>query len=237
MQLTFNMEFKLWLMRNTLIVFNFLFWLSGLFLIGFGGFVFAKYGDVVSVADNKLTCLPLLFIIIGCAIFAIGFLGCRGAHKNNKCMLTAFTVVMIVVLLVGFTAIVLGAVYRTKVEETADSALDRAMAKYNGSEGAQKMLDLIQSNLKCCGKDGPSDFDKSASRCKGHGHGVPSCHQDKSCSGKLYNHGCKVTFIKFVKKNLLIIIGGAVGVMLFQIIGIVFACKLMKALNVTYEAF
>ena len=54
-----------------------------------GATVYVKFGDVFSFADNKFANLPLILMVIGAEVFVISFLGCRGADKENSCMLLA----------------------------------------------------------------------------------------------------------------------------------------------------
>merc|ERR1712124_89398 len=147
-QLVFNMalEGKMWLIKYLLFFFNFMFWLSGLVLMFTSVIIYVKYGGVFMFTDNKVANLPVLLLILGIAVFIIGFLGCRGADKENRCLLISFTSIMAVVILIGVTVTILGVVYKSSVNTMADKALDRAVNNYNTTVGSRKMMDWIQEN-------------------------------------------------------------------------------------------
>merc|ERR1712124_136079 len=235
-QLVFNMalEGKMWLIKYLLFFFNFMFWLSGLVLMFTSVLIYVKYGGVFMFTDNKVANLPVLLLILGIAVFIIGFLGCRGADKENRCLLISFTSIMAVVILIGVTVTILGVVYKSSVNTMADKALDRAVNNYNTTVGSRKMMDWIQGKLKCCGRNGPGDYKNTTMTCKSEpGQGVASCHEAAKCSGELYLRGCKNAFIAFIRKNLLIVTIVAAGVMLIQVIGIALSCSLIRALRLS----
>lgn len=221
--------------------FNFVFFLSGLALIIVGAMVRSDYGDYFTYADSKFATAEIFIIVIGIIVFLIGFFGCCGALKENHCMMCAFAVLLSIIFILEIAAAIVGYQYRRKVEKVANSGLERAVANYNKQKGAKQLLDWAQSTLKCCGKSGPEDYDFKVgnitrSICGPAGNGVDSCHMGKDCiKGLLYHAGCKKIVVAFVKKNMYVLGGVAVGVAFIQVVGVVLACCLMRAIKRDYE--
>ncbi|RZC35974.1 CD63 antigen [Asbolus verrucosus] len=76
--------------RYVLIIFNFLFVLTGVVILSVGASVKAYYHEYVSFLNNKYIYASDLLIIIGVIIFLIAFFGCCGALKENACMTLTF---------------------------------------------------------------------------------------------------------------------------------------------------
>jgi len=217
--------------------FNFLFWLSGLVLIVIGAVIRDKYGDYFSYADVKFANTAVFIIVVGVIVFVIGFFGCCGAVKENYCMVTTFAVLLAFIFILEIVAGALGFTYKAKVDDVASKAMTRAIKDYGPHNPATKLMDWAQHKFECCGKVGASDYAVNVtSGCPGTGQGVPSCHKEKKCSNlPAFQPGCKDELIKFIKENLVVIGGVAVSVAFIQLLGIIFACFLMKAIKGEYE--
>jgi len=221
--------------------FNFIFFISGLTLVVIGAMIKSDYGDYFSYADHKFATAEVFIIVIGVIVFFIGFFGCCGALKENYCMVTVFAVMLSVIFVLEIAAGILGYQYRGKVEVAANKGLKTAVENYDHQKGARQLLDWAQGFLKCCGKTSAEDYKTSVHRCRAvHNtthvvNGVASCHEGRQCIAPLYPGGCKQKFVYFVKKNLYVIGGVAVGVAFVQVVGVVLACCLMRAIKHDYE--
>jgi len=217
--------------------FNFLFWLSGLILIIIGAIVRDKYGDQFGELSDQFANAPVLIIVVGVIVFVIGFLGCCGAVKENYCMVTTFAVLLALIFILEIVAGSLGIAYRGKVQGIAEEQVTKEVTNYN-KNGESLLLQWAQQKLKCCGRTGAADFDTHASNSTdfcGTGKGVKSCHDGDKCDGKLNGDGCQDKLVAFVKQNMILIGGVALGIAFIQLLGIVFACLLMKAIKGEYE--
>ena len=215
------MEGKLNVLKYLMFFFNLLFWLSGLVLIVIGALIKVKYGEYLTFADNKYAEAALFLIAVGVIVFIIGFLGCCGAIRENYCMVTTFAVVLAIILILEIAAGVTGFVYKNKVKDIVEKTLERGIKNYDNEEGAKKFFDWMQRELKCCGDKGRQDWNHRQ-------RGAPA-----SC--KSYTEGCKEKFEKLVQHNLLLIGGAGLGFAVLQVLGIYFACCLMKGFRGQYE--
>jgi len=225
--------------KYLMFVFNFIFWLSGLALIIVGSIIKAKYGDYLSYGDDgsKFASVSVFIIIVGVIVFVIGFLGCCGAVRENYCMVTTFAILLGIIFILEIVAGALGFAYRKKVESQVDDSLKDAVEKYGNKDqpGAQELLDWAQKEFECCGLNGADDYKNNTHATKCNKGGVATCYSTQNCNGTLYGSGCKVEFTKFVKHNLAVVGAVAIGIAFIQLLGIIFACCLMKYIKEGYE--
>lgn len=233
-------EGKMSCVKYLMFFFNFLFWLSGLILIIIGAIVRDKYGDQFGDLASQFANAPVLIIVVGVIVFVIGFLGCCGAVKENYCMVTTFAVLLALIFILEIVAGSLGFSLRGKVKGLAEKQIKKEITNYNAKS---LLLNWAQEKFECCGLDGPADYDThnstDASFCspKGavKGQAVKTCHPKKDCAETVYAKGCKDQVVDFVKSNMILVGGVAIGIAFIQLLGIVFACLLMKAIKGEYE--
>jgi CD63 antigen len=151
-------------------------------------------------------------------------------------MVTTFSVLLGIVFLLEIVAGALGFAYKKKVEDKVKDALDKAVDNYFTSEqpGAKDLLDWAQQKFECCGRNSSTEYKKTGNITCPSG-GVASCYSGDSCTGDLYTEGCQDKFVDFVKHNLAIIGAVAIGIAFIQLLGIIFACCLMKSIKGDYE--
>nr|XP_037854715.1 tetraspanin-4 isoform X3 [Chlorocebus sabaeus] len=79
--------------KYLMFAFNLLFWLGGCGVLGVGIWLAATQGSFATLSSSfpSLSAANLL-IITGAFVMAIGFVGCLGAIKENKCLLLAVSV-------------------------------------------------------------------------------------------------------------------------------------------------
>jgi len=219
------------IVKYLMFFFNFIFWLSGLALIVIGAVIRDKYGDYFSYADSRFTNVAVFLIVVGVIVFIIGFLGCCGAIKENYCMVTTFAVILGIIFILEIVAGAIGFAYKGQVEEKADKALVRASKNYNNDDepGAKKLLDWAQQRFECCEVASATGNGTCADKSP------KSCHPDNDCNKTKYSQKCKEGFVEFMKDNLVTVGAVALAIAFIQILGIVFACCLMKAIKGEYE--
>uniref|UniRef100_A0A3Q2PGT4 Tetraspanin n=1 Tax=Fundulus heteroclitus TaxID=8078 RepID=A0A3Q2PGT4_FUNHE len=129
-------------------LFNLLFWICGCVILGVG--IYLKVSkDGNAITDQYLPSFELM-ISIGVIIMVIGFLGCCGAYRENRCML-----------------MMVGVVPRELKPKYSTFYLDLKR---------HKKMDLIYLQLKCCGlTKGPSDWTTPPDSCRCNSTAVDKC--------------------------------------------------------------
>ncbi|XP_070695427.1 CD63 antigen [Pempheris klunzingeri] len=225
-----------------LFFFNFIFWLCGLALIVVGILVQMALHNTFMIRDASASGAPIVLIGIGVVIFFIAFFGCCGAWKENYCMVTTFAILISLVIIVEIAAAIAGYIFRNKLSTVVQDSLTEMIHSYkNGTTEFRRSVDKLQMDLKCCGVNSSSDW----RGFKPDGNSVPdSCcvNVTANCGigtmanpAKVYQKGCHDAVEAFLKKNIQWVIVAALVIAFLQIMGIVFACMLMRGIRSGYE--
>ncbi|XP_029901775.1 tetraspanin-8-like [Myripristis murdjan] len=209
--------------KYLLFFFNFLFWVSGCIILGVS--IYLK----VSKDENKITSQAVpgidLMIAIGVIVMVLGFLGCCGAIKENRCMLLLFFISLLLIFILLLAAGILGAVDQNKAKELVDEHLGKLLPLNSQPADVQTDLQKLEEELKCCGLlNGPSDW----------GSSVPSSCDCKdtseacmtSGSRQVYKTPCATHIISLIEKYMNVVLGIAFAIAILLIFGMAFAMTL-----------
>lgn len=225
-----------------LFFFNFIFWICGLALIVVGVLVQMALHKSITIRDASASGAPIVLIGIGVVIFFIAFFGCCGAWKENYCMVTTFAIFLSLIIIVEIAAAIAGYVFRNKLSTVVQDSLTDMISNYkNGSAEFREAVDGLQRDFKCCGVNSSTDWRGFSPQ----GNSVPdSCCKNitKGCGEgsmtdavKVYQKGCHDAFEAFLKKNIQWVVVAALVIAFLQIMGIIFACLLMRGIRSGYE--
>lgn len=225
-----------------LFFFNFIFWLCGLALIVVGILVQMALHKTFMINDASASGAPIVLIGVGVVIFFIAFFGCCGAWKENYCMVTTFAVLLSLIIIIEIAAAIAGYMFRKKLSVIVQDSLTEMITNYkNGTKEFKEAVDKLQQDLKCCGVNSSSDWRSFTSA----GNTVPdSCCMNvtEGCgigtmtdAAKVYQQGCHDVLEEVLKKNIQWVIVAALVIAFLQIMGIVFACLLMRGIRSGYE--
>ncbi|XP_029011880.1 CD63 antigen [Betta splendens] len=227
--------------KYLLFFFNFIFWICGLALIVVGVVVQVRLNKSLMISDTSSSAVPILLIVVGVVIFFIAFFGCCGAWKENYCMVTMFAILLTLIIIVEIAAVITGYVFRNKISKVVQDSLSDMVTKYNTTSEVRKSLDEIQKSWKCCGVNSSADWIGFRSDQ----NSVPdSCcvNITTNCgighmkdSAIVNQQGCAVALEKILKDNIQWVIVAALIIAFLQIMGIVFACMLMRGIRSGYE--
>jgi len=155
--------------KYTMFFFNFLFWLSGLLLVGVG--VYAALDKWSSGEAFKLQTIfdvmfniGFLLMIIGGIIFIVSFAGCIGALRENMFLLKFYSLCLLIFFLAEMTLLALSFIYPNKLTEFLDDELsEKLIQSYRDDLDFQNLIDLVQHDFECCGigTDGYKEWSKN----------------------------------------------------------------------------
>jgi len=199
-----------------------------------------------------------ILIAIGSFIFIISFIGYCGALQENRVLLTAYGLFLIIIFALQITGIVLSGVYRNQADGHARMVLKKSISTSYTTRNSRNTLtlswDLIMSNMECCGVNNYTDFLEArkfvaGSRDEGIGRKVPeaccilqgdrillepadeNCVVSPSTTNSYLFKGCYNKFLHLVSENLNLVFGCLVGLGAAQFVAIVFAFCICKASN------
>ncbi|XP_024868470.1 23 kDa integral membrane protein-like [Temnothorax curvispinosus] len=219
--------------KYLLFIFNFIFVLCGLAILVLG--VLAQvgnsdYSDHLGDISSNVTVPAVTFIVIGCIIFVIAFLGCCGAIRESHCMIVTFACLLLVILIVQVAIAIFAFVVAKNSGDYSwkDRYANDVFSKYGKGEETE-IVDTIQSWLQCCGVEGPQDFPKI------HHSAIPGscCGKKESTCDPLsaYQKGCAGALEDIFKYSLTILGGVALGIAAAELIGIIFALCLANSIK------
>ncbi|XP_044292614.1 tetraspanin-18 isoform X1 [Varanus komodoensis] len=149
-------------MKYLMFVFNFFIFLGGTCLLGVGIWVIVDpTGFREIVATN-----PLLFtgayimLAMGAMLFLLGFLGCCGAIRENKCLLLFFFMFILLIFLAELSAAILAFIFRENLtREFFTKELKKHYQGNNESDVFSTTWNSVMITFGCCGVNGPEDFE------------------------------------------------------------------------------
>lgn len=219
-----------------LFVFNFIFFLGGVGLLGVGIYVHLNIGDYVELSSVKYVTGSIIIMVVGAIIAVISFFGCCGAIKENRCLLGTFFALMLLVFGLEVAGTVLGYVYRDQVKTELKKDLDNALGQYreDGKDGVTKAFDLLQEKEKCCGVNGYKDWQTTPFTNGNHTIVPDSCCKEmksgcgiKFSTDNIYTEGCYKKTLKLLQDNLMIIGGIGIAVAVIQLLSMIFSMVLI----------
>ncbi|XP_071187846.1 tetraspanin-8-like [Salvelinus alpinus] len=209
--------------KYLLFLFNLLFWISGCVILGVSIYLkVSKNGNVIM--DEAVPFVDLL-IAVGVIIMVLGFLGCCGAIKENRCMLILFFVGLLLIFILLLIAGILGAVGEKKSQVWVKESLAKLLPLKDQKPEIQTDLQKLEVEVKCCGLiNGPSDWGSTVpSSCDC----VDTTQVCQSADGrKVYSTPCAKFVTSFMEKHAIIALGIAFGIAVLMLFGMAFAMTL-----------
>ncbi|XP_057199881.1 tetraspanin-3b [Triplophysa rosa] len=217
--------------KTVLVFLNLIFWVSACILCYIGAYVFITYDDYDHFFEDIYTFIPSMVIIaVGTLLFVIGFIGCCATIWESHCGLTTFSVVLLLLFATEVVVVVLGYIYRAKVEAVVNHSIQNVYNEYKGTnkDAPSRAIDYVQRQLHCCGIHNYSDwmnthwFNQSknnsvpVSCCKPN---ISNCTGTLMRPGDLYPEGCEVLVVKKLKDIMLYVILAALTFATFQMLG------------------
>lgn len=154
--------------KSMMILFNFLIFLCGVALLAVGIWVsvdgpsFLKIFGPLSSSAMQFVNVGYFLIAAGAVLFALGFLGCYGAHTENKCALMMFFFILLVIFIAEVAAAVVALVYTSVAEHFLTLLAVQTIKKdYGSQKDFTQVWNSTMEGLKCCGFNNYTDFEDS----------------------------------------------------------------------------
>ncbi|CAF0932169.1 unnamed protein product [Didymodactylos carnosus] len=168
------------LIQIIMVVFNVLFFLVGAALLALGIYVmvdpkFQKIKALLPINTNNsyldqgfsyITMIAIVVVVLGSILFILGFCGCCGAMRRSICLLTVYSILVGIIIIVEVALTIYIVSFQSKFKEQFVPKLQESISKgYQGppikenEPGAVSLAwDFIMYNLKCCGAHNSTDF-------------------------------------------------------------------------------
>ncbi|KAM3842496.1 tetraspanin-18B [Diretmus argenteus] len=239
--------------KYLMFVFNFLIFLGGSFLLGVGVWVLVDpTGFREIVAANPLLFTGVYIILaMGGMLFLLGFLGCCGAIRENKCLLFFFFMLILLIFLAELAAAILAFIFRehlTREYFTKELKLHYPSSSYNNTDVFTSTWNAIMTTFDCCGVNSPEDFKESRFRLINPNDMVPAAccqraglprdmayHRQEQClSGNMMfrnNKGCYSAVVDYFELYIYVAGALAIVVLTIELFAMVFAMCLFRGIQ------
>ncbi|XP_053410322.1 CD63 antigen isoform X1 [Nycticebus coucang] len=208
----------------------------GLIAVGVGAQLVLNHTITHGTSPGFL--VPVVIITVGAFLFLVAFVGCCGACKENYCLMITFAIFLSLILLVEVAAAIAGYVFRNKVMSEFNKDFRQDMENYLKDNHTALVVDRLQKEFECCGAANYTDWESIPSMAKIR---VPDsccvnvtvgCGRDLK---EIYTEGCVEKIGGWLRKNILVVAAAALGIAFVEVLGIVFACCLVKSIRRGYE--
>ncbi|XP_076855260.1 leukocyte surface antigen CD53 [Brachyhypopomus gauderio] len=213
-------------LKYTMCVVNFIFFICGTAIFGFGIYLSmtSRYASLIP-SLKSMTFANSLFII-GIFVTCVSFLGFLGALKENRCLLISFFTLLFLLMMAELVVACLLLMYEremnTYVEKELKASVDTARYKTSNSTDLQEW-DAIQRTFECCGVNSSNDWN---------GRVPDSCCKSSSSPCKIeeptsyWKDGCYDKLKTWFDSNLLSTGIGVICVCSIEVLGMCFSMTL-----------
>jgi tetraspanin-7 len=217
-------------MKTLLMLFNFVFWLTGIAILAVGIWMVVELYKYMELSTEFSASAPYVLIGTGALIILVGSLACCCTVKGQPVLLYIYGAFLMVIFLLEISAGISIYAYRDKLLDGFGKGLNQSLASYLTDQEKARDFDLMQTTLQCCGNQGYDDWYTSPYER------VPtSCCKQEGCNTEetdaIYVQGCFIKVVDFLKGNIGLVGGSAVGVAFFPLVGVILACCLAKNIN------
>ncbi|NWI17844.1 CD63 protein, partial [Crypturellus soui] len=213
----------------------------GVVLIAIGIYAQVTLNKALVVTDASASSTPVAIVVVGVIIFFISFFGCCGAWKESYCMVTTFAVLLSLIFLVEVAAAIAGYVFKDEVRAGLEQGLREAVEQYAEDAELREAVDELQKEFHCCGVANYTDW-ATVAPFKGNDTVPRSCCRVNATNcnvhpspATVYQEGCVQGLEAWMKRNIVVVAAVALGIAFFEVLGIVFACCLMRGIRSGYE--
>ncbi|XP_071057801.1 tetraspanin-11 isoform X2 [Pseudochaenichthys georgianus] len=149
-------------LKYLLFVFNFLFWVGGVAVLGVGVWTLVEKSDYLSLlASSTFAVSAYILILAGSMVVVTGFLGCCAVIREQKSCLSMYFFCLLVIFLIELVAGVLAYVYYQRLSEELNQHLNQTMTDNYAQPGREAItlaVDRLQQDFKCCGSNNSRDW-------------------------------------------------------------------------------
>ncbi|BFZ21681.1 hypothetical protein BsWGS_24720 [Bradybaena similaris] len=225
--------------KYLLFLFNLIFVIAGIGLIAAGAYVKIQLDSYYNFFGNDYMGPGILLIVVGVIIFLLAFFGCCGAVRENYCLTMTFAVCLGIIFILEIAGGIAGFVLREKIENEIKDVLSRNIEQKHNDSGAIESWNNLQKEFECCGANNYTDWVTAGV------NPIPAsceCAASKSADQcytyfgrRLNKAGCAKELEVWLQGKIVIIGGVGIGLAFVQVVGIVFACCLARAIKKEYE--
>ncbi|XP_060714405.1 leukocyte antigen CD37 [Tachysurus vachellii] len=233
-------ELCLSLTKYFLFLFNLIFFLLGLSLLGLGFWIIFSESSFLIPAPGylSLSLFSYLLVISGSVTLVLGFFGSLGALKEAKCMLATYFILLNVLLAAQIIGTVLlftqRSVFESKLEGHVLGLIDSFEKNDSSLQPFKESLEFLQSHAHCCGWNGKDDWIVPPCSCYYQNSTVnvtaeslnSCCELFSNYTCVVYEQNCKHMIKVWLDTHIMIIFGVVIALAVVEICGTILSMYL-----------
>jgi len=206
-------------------------------LVSLGAYIierYSRYGNEVLTLGAAL--LPALILMaLGLLACLMGIVGFVTVCRNQRCATGLFFSLLLVIFLGVVSGFVLIYFNSGRIRQDLHTAMLDGLDNYLMNEQVRAEVDLVQSEIHCCGVDNYTDWMNTAWYHNQSDHSLKypeSCCALNNCTyiehdEQLYEKGCYAVMNKMLQRNFIIIASVSGGFACILLIGMLFSVVLL----------
>ncbi|KAL4657983.1 tetraspanin-1-like [Arapaima gigas] len=235
-------------LKVMMFIFNSIIFLAGAGILAVGVWVKVDSGSLLGLLGNlnnssaglsQIVNVGYLLIAIGGVLLIMGFLGCCGAIRENKCLLLTFFIILLIIFIAEVAAAVVILAFKPLVANVINvlgsAVVTSIKNEYGKNVDVTGPWNLTMISLKCCGFNNFTDFTGSPFYQRNNTYpdmccSTYPCTYQNAANATL--SGCFRQFVTLVEKNTVILVGVAFGIAALElsamIVSMTLYCKIGK---------
>ncbi|XP_074599757.1 CD63 antigen-like [Brevipalpus obovatus] len=152
--------------RFIVLIYNTIFWLLGVSILGYSVFLYVESRTYVGFEDTSALFDAPFFVImaLGAIMTLVGFLGCCGAIRESSCLLGTYIFLCVAMCVACGSAVWWSNTYKEDVRVKVLTSLQRVIqGNYleNRRGPTEAIIDKVQEDFQCCGVKNFADWSSS----------------------------------------------------------------------------
>lgn len=229
-----------------LFLFNLLFLLFGIVIMGFGLWLLLDHQSFVVVLSESRLLQVTCYILISVGAFSIllGFLGCLGAVYEVRCLLGLYFSCVLLIFITQITAGLFIYFQQNQLHQETSKIITKVLDQYPGNNGTtEQAWDFIQRTMQCCGWNDGLDWMgnlviQNSSQllfpcsCENvslsAGNSSAGFCESPTAYWPVYQQGCSSSILNWIVTNVWVVLGVCVSVALLQLLAVILSVCLWK---------
>nr|XP_020473446.1 CD63 antigen-like [Monopterus albus] len=168
------------------------------------------------------------------------FFTCKKNRLPMDLVQMKFAIFLVLAIIIDLAALIAGYVFRNEVSSVVDNSLAAMMSGYKNNTELRTAVDKLQQDVQCCGVNSTAYW----TNYKPNKNSVPdSCcvNVTKDCGlnnmknpVKVHQLGCQPAVEALLRKQIQWVIIAALVIAFLKVVGIVFACMLIRGIRSGY---
>ncbi|XP_038134466.1 CD82 antigen-like [Cyprinodon tularosa] len=239
--------------KYLLFLFNLIFFLLGVLIMGFGLWLLLDKESFILVLNDNSSVKLGCYILIGVGGFStlMGIVGCVGTIYEVRCLLGLYFTFLLLILIAQITAGALMHFNKPEMNKEVSKIVIQVVKNYPGNlSSTERAWDYIQKNMRCCGWNGLQDWNENMviqnssidlfpCSCRNSSSPAENLPDNGMCeltASDVFITGCSASVENWITTNLGVVLGICLGVAFVEILGMVLSfclCRNVRAEDYT----